>query len=177
MERAYGLHLVFDMMTKLGHNSDGIIWTPVKCPYVPGICDKLLKWKPPEMTTADFRINAKWSKEHKPIYYLEVLSHVTYKFYDHFQPEPDIATKWKEHLPDGRIAEFRYDPDWKVTIVEQGYAPMTRKGGWRFVRFRDDKDAANDEIDMVYQKNNFLLIWIIYVQLGKPVKKDYLSHH
>lgn len=41
MERAYGLHLVFDIMTKQGHNSDGIIWTPVKCPYVPGICDKL----------------------------------------------------------------------------------------------------------------------------------------
>lgn len=45
------------------------------------------------MNTVDFRINAKWSKEHKPIYYLEVLSHVTYRFYDHFQPEPDVATK------------------------------------------------------------------------------------
>lgn len=26
---------------------------------------------------------------------------------------------------------FRYDPDWEVVIVEQGYAPETRKGGWR----------------------------------------------
>ncbi|CEJ01129.1 hypothetical protein RMCBS344292_15165 [Rhizopus microsporus] len=53
--------------------------------------------------------------------------------------------RWKSHLPDGRIAEFRYDPDCEVTIVEQGYAPTVRKGGWRFVRFRDDKGIANDE--------------------------------
>ncbi|RCH91664.1 Dcp1p-Dcp2p decapping enzyme complex alpha subunit [Rhizopus azygosporus] len=146
MERSYGLHLVFDQIPKLKHKTDGIIWTPVKYPYTSGTCQKLLKWKPPESNTVDFRIAARWSKEHKPIYSIEVLSHgVTYKFYDHFQPEPALATKWKSHLPDGRIAEFRYDPDCEVTIVEQGYAPTVRKGGWRFVRFRDDKGIANDE--------------------------------
>ena len=41
MERSYGLHLVFDQMTKLKHSSDGVIWTPVKYPYIPGTCDKL----------------------------------------------------------------------------------------------------------------------------------------
>ncbi|KAL0095879.1 mRNA capping enzyme, catalytic domain-containing protein [Phycomyces blakesleeanus] len=146
MERAYGLHLVFGQMSKLKHSSDGVIWTPVKCPYVPGTCEKLLKWKPPELTTVDFRISARWSKEHKPMYALEVLSHgVTYKFYDHFQPEPALAAGWKNSLPDGRIGEFRFDSNWEVTIVEQGYAPKMRKGGWRFVRFRDDKETANDE--------------------------------
>ncbi|CAO3678979.1 unnamed protein product [Rhizopus microsporus] len=146
MERSYGLHLVFDQIPKLKHKTDGIIWTPVKYPYTSGTCQKLLKWKPPESNTVDFRIAARWSKEHKPIYSIEVLSHgVTYKFYDHFQPEPALATEWKSHLPDGRIAEFRYDPNCEVTIVEQGYAPTVRKGGWRFVRFRDDKGIANDE--------------------------------
>ncbi|SAM00184.1 hypothetical protein [Absidia glauca] len=145
MERSYGLRLVFDQISKLRHSSDGIIWTPVKCPYVPGICEKLLKWKPPEKNTVDFRINAKWSKDHKPIYTLDVLSHLTYKFYDHFQPDTDSALQWKDQPPDGRIAEFRYDPNWQVTVVEQGYAPTTKTGGWRFVRFRDDKDAANEE--------------------------------
>ncbi|KAI8327067.1 mRNA capping enzyme, catalytic domain-containing protein [Choanephora cucurbitarum] len=146
MERAYGLHLVFDQLPKLKHKSDGIIWTPVKYGYTLGTCEKLLKWKPPELNTADFRISARWSKEHKPIYAIEVLSNgVTYKFYDHFQPEPSLATEWKSHLPEGRIAEFRYDPLCEVTIIEPGYAPTTRKGGWRFVRFRDDKTTANDE--------------------------------
>lgn len=62
--------------------------------------------------------------------------------------------RWKSHLPDGRIAEFRfvrvscrvfyciyafflkktrYDSECEVTIVEQGYAPVVRKGGWRYV--------------------------------------------
>ncbi|KAG1168626.1 hypothetical protein G6F70_009028 [Rhizopus microsporus] len=132
MERSYGLHLVFDQIPKLKHKTDGIIWTPVKYPYTSGTCQKLLKWKPPESNTVDFRIAARWSKEHKPIYSIEVLSHgVTYKFYDHFQPEPALATE--------------YDPNCEVTIVEQGYAPTVRKGGWRFVRFRDDKGIANDE--------------------------------
>ncbi|KAI8980867.1 mRNA capping enzyme, catalytic domain-containing protein, partial [Pilobolus umbonatus] len=132
MERSYGLHLVFDQIPKLNHKSDGIVWTPVKYPYKPGICDKLLKWKPSELNTADFRISAKYSKEHKPIYSIEILSHgVTYKFYDHFQPDPALASE--------------YDPECEVTIIEQGYAPLTRKGGWKFVRFRDDKSVANDE--------------------------------
>lgn len=57
-----------------------------------------LKWKPPELNTVDFRISAKWSREHKPIYKLEVLSHgVTYKFYDHFQPEPSLAAEYVMH--------------------------------------------------------------------------------
>jgi hypothetical protein len=41
MERSYGLHLVFDQIPKLKHKSDGIVWTPVKCPYVSGTCEKL----------------------------------------------------------------------------------------------------------------------------------------
>jgi hypothetical protein len=41
MERAYGLHLVFDQIPKLKHKSDGIIWTPVKYPYTSGTCEKL----------------------------------------------------------------------------------------------------------------------------------------
>ncbi|KAG0176359.1 Dcp1p-Dcp2p decapping enzyme complex alpha subunit [Apophysomyces sp. BC1021] len=146
MERGYGVQLVFDQMTKLKHKSDGVIFTPVKYPYVPGTCEKLLKWKPPELNTVDFRISARFNKEHKLIYSLEVLSHgVTYKFYDHFQPEPVLAQEWRNQPPNNRIAEFRFDDDLDVTIVEQGYAPITRKGGWRFVRFREDKDTANDE--------------------------------
>ncbi|ORX62779.1 hypothetical protein DM01DRAFT_1403226 [Hesseltinella vesiculosa] len=144
MERSYGSHIVFDQIHKSQSRKDSIIWTPVKCPYVPGVCDKLLKWKPPEMIVLNFRINAKWSNEHKPIYSLDVLSNVTYKFYDHFQPEPELAIRWKENLPDGRIAECRYDPSWQVTIVEQGYAPVVRTGGWRFVRFCDEKTATVD---------------------------------
>ncbi|KAG2186233.1 hypothetical protein INT43_002671 [Umbelopsis isabellina] len=150
MERSYGLGVVFDQMTRLKHASDGVIFTPVKLPYTPGTCEKLLKWKPAELNTVDFRIAVKWSKEHKPIYSLEVVMQgKNFKFYDHLQLEQETAldylTRWKKNVPDGLIGEFRYDPQWNVTIVEPGYAPTVRKGGWRFVKFRDDKELANDE--------------------------------
>ncbi|KAG2188377.1 hypothetical protein INT44_001130 [Umbelopsis vinacea] len=146
MERSYGLALVFDQMTRLKHASDGVIFTPVKLPYTTGTCEKLLKWKPAEMNTVDFRIAVKWSKEHKPIYSLEVVAQgKNYKPYDHLQLETETALEWKKSVPDGKIGEFRYDPEWNVTIVEPGYAPTKRKGGWRFVKFRDDKELANDE--------------------------------
>jgi len=40
---------------RLPHMTDGIIFTPVYAPYVPGTCHGLLKWKPPNMNTVDFR--------------------------------------------------------------------------------------------------------------------------
>uniref|UniRef100_A0A0G4GV92 mRNA guanylyltransferase n=1 Tax=Chromera velia CCMP2878 TaxID=1169474 RepID=A0A0G4GV92_9ALVE len=38
------------------HESDGLIFTPIKLPYKPGTCKQLLKWKPPEQNSVDFRI-------------------------------------------------------------------------------------------------------------------------
>jgi outer membrane cobalamin receptor len=29
------------------------------------------------------------------------------------------------------VTFYRYDPNWQVTVVEQGYAPDTKTGGWR----------------------------------------------
>lgn len=39
---------------RLPHLSDGIIFTPVSAPYIPGTCKSLFKWKPPELNTLDF---------------------------------------------------------------------------------------------------------------------------
>lgn len=40
----------------LKHENDGIIFTVDKCPYYPGTCDEIAKWKPPELNTIDFQI-------------------------------------------------------------------------------------------------------------------------
>lgn len=51
-----------------------------------------LKWKPADMNTVDFRISVTWSKEHKPIYSLQVVTQgKNYKFYDHLQLEQETA--------------------------------------------------------------------------------------
>ncbi|KAJ3077524.1 Dcp1p-Dcp2p decapping enzyme complex alpha subunit, partial [Quaeritorhiza haematococci] len=144
-ERSYGVNLVFADIPKLKHANDGLIFTPVKLPYFPGTCQKLLKWKPPDMCTVDFKIKVIWDKERKPHYQLHICHGNVHKFHDHLTPEPELLEKWRHQSPDNRIAEFRYDTSWKTMIFENGYAPSARTGGWRFVRFRDDKDSANDE--------------------------------
>lgn len=40
----------------LSHEPDGLIFQPAKEPYVPGRCDEVLKWKPLDMNSVDFRL-------------------------------------------------------------------------------------------------------------------------
>lgn len=38
------------------HEKDGLIFQPVDAPYVGGTCPGILKWKPPELNSIDFRL-------------------------------------------------------------------------------------------------------------------------
>lgn len=40
----------------LSHEPDGLIFQPSKKPYVAGRCDEVLKWKPLDMNSVDFRL-------------------------------------------------------------------------------------------------------------------------
>eukprot|EP01022_Parablepharisma_sp_SALTPOND_P012470 TRINITY_DN1603_c0_g1_i1.p3 TRINITY_DN1603_c0_g1~~TRINITY_DN1603_c0_g1_i1.p3 ORF type:complete len:516 (+),score=69.92 TRINITY_DN1603_c0_g1_i1:3433-4980(+) len=40
----------------LCHKNDGIVFTKIDCPYYPGTCNEILKWKPPEKNTVDFAL-------------------------------------------------------------------------------------------------------------------------
>ncbi|KAJ1972579.1 hypothetical protein H4R35_004595 [Dimargaris xerosporica] len=146
VERSYGVKLIFQGMTALRHKSDGLIFTPVRQPYAPGPAPKLLKWKPPEQCTAFFKICVTYSRERKPIYQLLSSLNGNHQFLAHLQLESELYQQWRSHPPDGRIAEFRYDPEWKIYVIEEGYAPVTKRGGWRFRRFCDDRHIADDEV-------------------------------
>ncbi|KAI9205521.1 mRNA capping enzyme, catalytic domain-containing protein [Polychytrium aggregatum] len=144
-QRSYGMNLVFQDIPNLKHANDGLIFTPVKEPYMAGTCTKLLKWKPPDMNTVDFQIKKTYTAERKPRYQLYISRFGVHRLYEDFSPDPDTAEKWRNESPDGRIGEFRYDPNLDNVIYESGYAPQTRKGGWVFIKYRDDKDKANEE--------------------------------
>ena len=38
----------------LMHENDGLIFTINACPYYPGTCNEIIKWKPPHMNTIDY---------------------------------------------------------------------------------------------------------------------------
>ncbi|CAG8523546.1 6470_t:CDS:10 [Ambispora gerdemannii] len=146
MERSYGLPKIFLQLPHLKHANDGLIFTPVKLPYSSGTCPKLLKWKPANSNTVDFKINVVWNTERKPRYELLIACNGVHKRYDQLTLEEELAAKWRRDPPNNRIGEFWWDPNWKTTIAnDDGYAPVVRAGGWRFQRFRDDKELANDE--------------------------------
>ncbi|KAJ3274231.1 Dcp1p-Dcp2p decapping enzyme complex alpha subunit [Terramyces sp. JEL0728] len=56
IEFSYNLHCVFRDMEKYKHETDGIIFTSAVAPYAFATCDKMLKWKPAEENTVDFKI-------------------------------------------------------------------------------------------------------------------------
>ena len=36
--------------------NDGLIFTVDACPYYPGTCNEIIKWKPPHMNSIDFEM-------------------------------------------------------------------------------------------------------------------------
>eukprot|EP00826_Nyctotherus_ovalis_P035474 TRINITY_DN3050_c0_g3_i2.p1 TRINITY_DN3050_c0_g3~~TRINITY_DN3050_c0_g3_i2.p1 ORF type:complete len:516 (+),score=205.63 TRINITY_DN3050_c0_g3_i2:103-1548(+) len=41
------------VLPNLPHRNDGVIFTKIDCPYYPGTCNEILKWKPVEKNTVD----------------------------------------------------------------------------------------------------------------------------
>ena len=57
------LYAYNDPLRRLSHGNDGIIFTPARDPYRPYTCPTLLKWKPANMNSIDFRLQTKWRRE------------------------------------------------------------------------------------------------------------------
>ncbi|KAL2913458.1 hypothetical protein HK105_207070 [Polyrhizophydium stewartii] len=148
-ERAYGLGLTLDRIAAQRSPSTGVIFTPVRAPYTPGKSSKpvkLLRWLFPEYRTACFKVKSITDKDLKRHYQIMIADRSgAHKYFDEISLEPNVAQAWRSSSPDGRIIECTFDPAWKTFIWEHGYAGETRLGGWRFLRFRDDRRSADVE--------------------------------
>jgi len=49
--------VLYKVIPSLPHKNDGIIFTKIDCPYYPGTCNEILKWKPPEKNTVDCQLS------------------------------------------------------------------------------------------------------------------------
>ena len=51
-------------MTQIAHETDGLIFQPADKTdfYSPGRCEDILKWKPPELNSVDFKLRIQKTK-------------------------------------------------------------------------------------------------------------------
>ncbi|KAJ2001756.1 Dcp1p-Dcp2p decapping enzyme complex alpha subunit [Coemansia thaxteri] len=137
-ERSYGVAKVYDeIIPRLLHKSDGLIFTSVNQPYTPGTCEQIIKWKPASENSIDFRMRV-ITHPHGGVPDIRLLvwqGGDSYSEFGQLAIRPDdwhcgVFAALHDKL-DGRIAETVYDPE---------YAPPAQ---WRFMRFRDDKPHGN----------------------------------
>ncbi|KAH6564519.1 hypothetical protein BASA62_007856 [Batrachochytrium salamandrivorans] len=150
-ERSYGLGIILSNISRERLPSTGLIFTPVRASYIPGEDtqeSKLLKWIFPEAHRINFLVRVVFDKERKPHYYLYINDRNTPKYFDDLSLQTRVAQAWKASPPDGKIIECSYDSNWKTLLWENGYAGGVRIGGWQFVRFREDKRVADDELKL-----------------------------
>ncbi|KAK9317943.1 mRNA capping enzyme, catalytic domain-containing protein [Lipomyces starkeyi] len=146
MQVSYALPQLWnEIIPNLKHGTDGLIFTSRLMPYVFGTDEKILKWKPAEENSIDFRLTL-----HFPIFTDEDDENDSYIDYD-AQPTT-ILSVWcgdKTYKPYGEL--YLTPEEWDELkalneplderIVE---CVLDReRNAWRYLRFRDDKPTPN----------------------------------
>lgn len=151
------LYAFEDPLRKLSHGNDGIIFTPALDPYRPYTCPSLLKWKPANMNSVDFKLQVKWRREGdkpepQPRFFLCAANQTAIVPYAWITfPEDQFERFRQDPLADSRIIECVYDPTWHTMEYNPNDHeektwdhPRLVPGGWRFERIREDKKLPND---------------------------------
>ncbi|KAI9592097.1 mRNA capping enzyme [Syncephalis fuscata] len=138
MQLSYGLERVIkEEIPRLHHKSDGLIFTSSVAGYVPGTCNKILKWKPPNENSMDLQVHlvspsGPDAASQPPTVELWVWqSGTVHSFYATLGITIEEWQQYRGQIREGRIMEVVYDPQ---------HVPPHQ---WKMMRFRDDKTTAN----------------------------------
>ncbi|WPH03032.1 mRNA capping enzyme, alpha subunit [Acrodontium crateriforme] len=152
MELPYACDAMFrEFIPKLTHGNDGLIFTCLSTPYLPGTDEHILKWKPPHENTIDFRLHIAdfpmLEDEDGPYEDYDAcpqmdlyVNHGGNRGYQVFAALHVTAAEWNGFKSlgqqlDGRVIECYRDAstgNWRPKMEDNGTP-----------RFRDDKKDAN----------------------------------
>ncbi|GMM38594.1 mRNA guanylyltransferase [Saccharomycopsis crataegensis] len=132
---------ILDSLPHLPHISDGLVFTCCETPYVFETDSTLLKWKPAEENTIDFRIELKFKlyKDEIEEYYdydskpkIELHVWKGDRNYDYFGDLSITDHEWEE------LKKLEQPLNLRVAEVKKN-----NNGDWNILRFRDDKEHGN----------------------------------
>lgn len=158
MHKSYGLAEVYrEIIPRLAHENDGLIFTKVEHAYQSGSCRAYLKWKPPHLNSVDFRLRV--HGEIKGLFCLFVLVRQKEALFDFYWADPitkDIDVNrevrggkkqkqaYREKIDyaslDGAIGEFSYKTE-EYTVDPESLD--LQQGRWSLLRIRKDKTLPN----------------------------------
>jgi len=155
MQFSYGIEMMFrEVLPKLKHQNDGLIFTCRGSPYQFGTDPHILKWKAPYDNTIDFRLQLNFPLVEPDEY--DRAEGITEPFVD-YDSVPDARLLiYTGSGRDGPGYEEFKDPlylteaEWE-TLKELGdplqhrvvECSLDEEKRWRLYRFRDDKNEAN----------------------------------
>lgn len=150
MDLAYGIDSVLHVeMPKLLHGNDGLIFTSCDGPYVFGTNNRILKWKPPQENTIDFKIELRFppsaddpsgeTPDYTAMPMFQLLQHVNGPHYEPFDWLDMDAEEWETWKASGQQLDDRIvECAWHVPSPQGDDIPT-----WHIKRIRDDKSTGN----------------------------------
>ncbi|KAF3915378.1 hypothetical protein AA313_de0206847 [Arthrobotrys entomopaga] len=149
MELSYALPKMFDLvLPNLEHGNDGLIFTAVNAEYKFGTDEKILKWKPADENSIDFRMNLEFPALPPEECEDDGSGSPQYDWYAKPRVWLSVNTgssgyeRWAEmYLTDEEWTNLKnMGVELDERIVE---CAMDEQQRWRFKRFRNDKKDGN----------------------------------
>lgn len=153
-EFSYGIEKMFrDVLPRLPHGNDGLIFTCKDTAYRFGTDEHILKWKPAEENTIDFRLGLVWPSLPENGAGDAAEEGIWDHDYDAI-PQCELYVHHGNHDDRPWAQMYVTTNDWakmKTWAVEHSdgldgqviECHKDAEGRWRFMRFRDDKSDAN----------------------------------
>jgi mRNA guanylyltransferase len=151
MQFSYAMETMFrQILPSLPHGNDGLIFTCRTTEYQHGTDQNIVKWKPEDENSIDFRLVMKFRQRQPDKQDIAEGFNQPWIDYDE-RPDCDLFVYCGNQEPDKWFGELYLEPQEWEDLKARGEPLQDRivecymdaNKRWRFMRFRDDKTEAN----------------------------------